>query len=500
MADPHYTEIVVPRPNDLGGGEWRLTNLTNLVAVFGKNGSGKSRLLRAWRDSHAASSHYVIPERTGELDYQPQFMGQGVTAEARKEQSQRNFHENYRRLIVIRIQAYLMARGGYSGAGPAPCAPEELQKAMGRLLPDFDLRIIPAGLPPYELRRASNEQAVNTIDQLSSGEAQLLLLGLDILTVAAMWEIAGTEARVMLIDEPDAHVHPDLLVRFADFLTEAAETYRFQTIIATHSPSLLAALGQFGGGGASVLYLDRVGTDFNAHPFDNILKELASCLGGHALMGPLFGVPLLLVEGDDDYRIWSQVPRHHVVSFSVLPSGGQQILNHQRALERVLNALGEPGEAKSGYALIDGDKGKPQENAETPQQHIGFIQLNCRESENLFLTDEVLATLDGVTWEQAQVKIDAEAANFGAKEEALRAVINCDRRLHDLKPVMEPLSLILDPKRVHWTVRVAAVIGKSRPNGHIGEFLGAEVVTALWGEAAPEATQPAEAVNLIEQA
>lgn len=495
MADPHVDEVVIPRPGDLGGGEWRLSDLTNLVAVFGKNGSGKSRMLRAWRDQNPDSCHYIIPERTGELDYQAHFLEQQVSAQSRQQQSQRNFHESYRRQIVGRIQAYLMTRGAYAGDGSAPCPPPELTKAMARLLPDFEVNVLPFKLPPYELRRSSDEQSVQQIDQLSSGEAQLLLLGLDILTVAAMWEINGTEARIMLIDEPDAHVHPDLLVRFADFVTETAETYGFQTVMATHSPSLLAALGQFGGGGASVLYLDRVSTDFKALPFDNVLKELASCLGGHALMGPLFGVPLLLVEGDDDYRIWSQVPRHHVVSFSVLPSGGQQIIDHQRALERVLNALRELGGAKAGFALVDNDKGKPAENPDTPQQHIAFIQLGCHESENLFLTDEVLASLGNLTWGEAQAKIDAEAGNYGAKEGPLRTVIGCDRRTHDFKPVIEQLSLILDPKRVHWTVRVARVIGTSRPSGQIGEFLGDEVVNALWGEAQPEKNvEPDEAL------
>jgi len=495
MAEPHFKELNVPRPSDLGGGEWRLKGLTNLVAVFGKNGSGKSRLLRAWRDSEPESTHYIIPERTGELDYQPAYIQQQVSALARQGESRRNFHENYRRQIVGRIQAYLMARGAYPGEGAAPCAPRELQRAISRLLPDFDLTIVPSEIPPYELRRSSSDATIAGIDQLSSGEAQLLLLGLDILTVAAMWEIAGTGARVMLIDEPDAHVHPDLVVRFADFLSEAAKAYRFQTVIATHSPSLLAAIGQFGGGGASVLYLDRVGMDFQAHPFDNVLKELASCLGGHALMGPLFGVPLLLVEGDDDYRIWSQVPRHHVVSFSVLPSGGQQILSHQRALERVLNALREPGSGKSGFALVDGDKGKPTENAETPQHQIAFIQLNCHESENLFLTDEVLATL-GLNWDQARQKIQDEAAVYGEKEPLLLSVVGCNRKTHDIKPVIEQLSLILDPKRVHWTVRVAAVVGRARPSGQIGDFLGVEVVTALWGASpAAEAVETAEAAT-----
>jgi len=483
--------MVIPRPNDLGGGEWRLSGLTNLVAVFGKNGSGKSRLLRAWRDARWDVTHYIIPERTGELDYQPQFMQQAVTAQARQGQSQRNFQENYRRLIVIRIQAYLMARGGDEGKVAAPCPPTELGLAMGVLLPDFDVQIVPTETPPYKIIRVSDGQSIKEIDALSSGEAQLLLLGLDILTVAAMWEVTAAERRVLLIDEPDAHVHPDLLVRFADFLTQTATSYGFQTVIATHSTSLLAALGQFGGGGASVIYLDRTGTDFKATPFDDVLKELASCLGGHALMGPLFGVPLLLVEGDDDYRIWSQVPRHHVVSFSVLPSGGQKILAHQRALERVLTALREEGGPKAGYALVDNDKGKPQENDATPQRHIGFIQLKCHESENLFLADEVLASIAGIDWDAAKAKIDAEAGNYGEKEALLRALTSGDRMTHDVKAIIEQLSDILDPKRVHWTIRVAAVIGKARPMGHIGEMLGEEVVTALWGPV-PNTDVPAE--------
>jgi len=480
MHDPYFREVAIQRPADIGGGEWSLSQLTNLVAIFGKNGSGKSRLLRAWRDSDTQNAHYIVPERTGELDYQPQFLGQQVNPDVRRGESQRNFNSNYRRHIVLRIQAYLAARGGYEEDQAAPSPPTELSAAIGSLLPDFEVSIVPKAIPPYRLTRAGTGDAIDQIDQLSSGEAQILLLGLDILTVAAIWEIEGTQTRLMLIDEPDAHVHPDLLVRFADFLNAAAEKYKFQSVIATHSTSLLAALGQFGGDEASVIYLDRVSQDFKAHPFNDILKELASCLGGHALMGPLFGVPLLLVEGDDDYRIWSQVPRHHMVSFSVLPSGGQKILKHQRALERVLGALREPNAAKAGFALVDGDKGKPAENPETPQQHIAFIQLNCHESENLFLTNEVLQIL-GLDWQAAQVRIAAQAHEYGEREAALLSVVGCDRRTHNLKGIIEPLSLILDEKRVHWTVRVATVIGKKRPDGQIGDFLGDEVVHAIWG-------------------
>ncbi|EHK55533.1 AAA family ATPase, partial [Allomesorhizobium alhagi] len=117
---------------------------------------------------------------------------------------------------------------------------------------------------------------------------------MDVLTIAAIWEIEDRQERLILIDEPDAHIHPDLQVRFADFLVQVAEKYAPQVAIATHSTTFMAALGQFGGNAASVLYLDRRASEFVAQPFDAIMKELSACLGGHALMGPLFGVPLLL--------------------------------------------------------------------------------------------------------------------------------------------------------------------------------------------------------------
>ncbi len=75
-------------------------------------------------------------------------------------------------------------------------------------------------------------------------------------------------------------------------------------------------------------------------------------------MGPLFGSPLLLVEGDDDYRIWSQVPRYHAVNLSVIPCGGDEIKKYQRSLELVFSALREPGVGETGFALIDRDKGR----------------------------------------------------------------------------------------------------------------------------------------------
>lgn len=490
MHDPYVREINIPRPQPLGGGEWRLTRLTNIVAIFGKNGSGKSKLLRAWRDSAPQTTHYVVPERTGELDYQANYLQQQLSFQSRQSESQRNFSNDYRRQIVARIQAYFAARGNHRG-DTLPTNPAQIESMLGTLLPDFSITLSGTENPPYKLFRAADGARIGQIDELSSGEAQVLTLGLDILTIAGIWEIEPPTSRIMLVDEPDAHIHPDLMVRFADFLVRVATEFKLQVVLATHSTTLLAALGQFGGEETSVIYLDRTGSDFRAEPFSEMLKELAACLGGHALMGPLFGVPLLLVEGDDDYRIWSQVPRHHQVSFSALPSGGQKILQHQRALEKVFAALREPGQPHAGYALVDGDKGKPEANPETPQDHVKFIQLNCYESENLFLTDEVLDALE-TNWADAQATVVAAAGRFGGKARKLRTIGNWDRQTEDIKDVISELSMILDSKPIHWTVRVAKAVGAARPSGQIAEFLGQEVIESLWGPEPPKA-DPLEA-------
>lgn len=479
MHAPYYTDVTIGRPGPLGGGQWQLKALNSITVVFGKNGSGKSLLLRSWRDQKADSIHYVVPERTGTLEFEPSYLRQEFTGEQRSQLGKRNYLIEYRQHVVARVQAYFTARGNVR-SDTLPGDPADLERLIGQLIPDFIVELDGLANPPYRLARAADQSSVQNIDQLSSGEAQLLTIGLDLLTIAAIWDIEGRNERLILIDEPDAHIHPDLQVRFADFLVQVAEKYALQVTIATHSTTLMSALGQFGGDEASILYLDRAQSEFIARPFDAITKELSACLGGHALMGPLFGVPLLLVEGDDDYRIWSQVPRHHVVSFAVIPSQGDEIKKYQASLQQMFTAIRDPAPGVAGYALIDADKGKPQPSASNPQDQIRFIQLRCHESENLYLTDEVLQSL-GITWSEASSKIAAEADRFGQKAEFLKTATEWDRKSADIKRVIGELERILDTKGVHWTIRVARVIGSARPTGQLADFLGEEVLISLWG-------------------
>lgn len=476
----YHSDQILPRHAALGGGQFRLSGMKDVTVLLGKNGCGKSVLLRSWRDKDLDACHYVVPERTGEMDFQPQFMQHEMTGRARREGSARNFVPEYRRRIISRVQTYFMHRGNYRGERPAVGSPEEIEGFLHLLIPDFAVELV-VGSPPYVLTRLATGEKIMNVDQLSSGEAQLLTLGLDALTVAAIWRMEQRPTRVLLLDEPDAHIHPDLQARFADFLLRIVDHFAVQVVVATHSTSLLAALVQFGRGRTSVAYMSRNEPDVAAREFDAVMREAAACLGGHVLMGHVFGAPLLLVEGDDDYRIWSQVPRHHVVQLAALPSNGEEIFRYQQALERMFASLRESYQGPVGFALLDGDKGVPERTPHNPQDHIRFLQLACLESENLYVTDSVLKELGCASWDDAAARIVARAPDFGNKATELAQAATWDRRRVELKRLIDEVARILDPKNLPWSVRVGKTIGQRKPEGELADFLGPDVMRAFWG-------------------
>lgn len=474
----HRSTLSASRPHFLGGGHWSLSRLNKINVLLGRNGSGKSQLLRALRDSSQESSHYVVPERTGEISFEPGLMVEVINSQGRRNRSSGNFQSNYRQEVVTRIQGYYTKRGTKPQSN-INHDPDELLKHLAVILPDFQIRV-KSESPFYELTRISDGTTVTSVSLLSSGESQLLSIGMDILTIVGMWELDEQPNRTLFIDEPDAHIHPDLQIKFADFLCRIEKDFSVQIFVATHSTTLLSALGQFAGGDVSVVYVDPKESEPRAEPFSSITKELSTILGGHLLMGPLFAAPVLLVEGDDDYRVWIQVSRAGAINACVLPCNGDEIKKYRKTLERLFEALSEDSSLR-GYALIDSDKPLPVASDTDPQRHVKFIQLTCHETENLYLTDELLAELNH-TWESACRALLEKAGDYGNKKEELLTIAQADRTTIDLKRVIHEVAEILDPKKLHWTVRLGKYLGKTKPAGQIADFLGSPVVDALWPE------------------
>ena len=472
----HVKDISIRRPEFLGGGNWDLTRLNAINILLGRNGSGKSLLLRRLRDHAPKTSHYVVPERIGEIEFMPGLMKDVIDPSGRSERSQGNFSDSYRQQVITRLQAYYTKRGTKK-PNALGRDPNDLLKTISLILSDFTLT--PKSTSPfYELRRINDGAIVTSVLELSSGESELLALGMDVLTIVGMWELDQETERLLLVDEPDAHLHPDLQIKFADFLCYIEQEFDVQVVVATHSTTLLSALGQFGREKASVFYLELDTQRLAGERFTKVTRELSAILGGHLLMGPLFGVPILLVEGDDDYRVWIHVARSGPFNMCVLPCNGEEIRRYQLTLERMFSALSENAQLR-GIALIDGDKNLPTPNPDNEQRFVRFVLLECRETENLYLTDEVLGEL-GHAWDSASAKISAEAENFGQKASTLQNVLTADRKEADFKGVINELSVILDPKRLLWSLRLGKTLGKGRPDGMLAEFLGDHVMDLVW--------------------
>lgn len=469
-------DISINRPAYLGSGQWTVRGLNRVNVLLGRNGCGKSILMRALRDMSPENSHYIVPERTGDITFEANLITESVSPSGRQNRSNTNYSANYRQGVVTRIQAYYTTRGT-KRLKEIDHDPEDLLKTLEMILPDFTISVKSEN-PFYDLKRIKDGSAVTSVSTLSSGESQLLTLGMDILTIVGVWELDKIEHRTLLVDEPDAHIHPDLQIKFADFLNTISKKYNIKVIVATHSTTLLSALGQFAKDDLSLLCLRPDQTLLKGERYNSITKEIACFLGGHLIMGPLFAAPVLLVEGDDDYRIWVQVARSGVVDFCVLPCNGDEIKKYRKTLENMFSALSENMELR-GIALLDGDKALPQTQPNSPQDYVPFVQLQCHESENLYLADEVLTEL-GYSWEQAIAKIKEESYKFGNKELDLQNISNIDRQKGDIKNIINEIAEILDPKKLLWTVRLGKHIGKGRPTGMLERFIGCGVMSVLW--------------------
>lgn len=471
----HTKEFTITRPSYLGGGSWIIKRATDITVIFGKNGSGKSLLLRELRNQDKDHFHYASPERSGEITFNAGLVTEELTGATRASRRSRNIAPTYREEVIARIQAFLAKRGNLRTASP-PEDPTELENMINLLIPDFSFAI-KDGNPPYELLRSVSSQGVSSVNDLSSGESEVLTVALDILLICAIWKIEGQNNGILLLDEPDTHLHPDLQQHLAKYLVKIVERYGVQILVATHSTTLLSALGYHGQEKTSVVYINNSVDEQNTIGFDRSLQEVAACLGGHALMGPLFGAPILLVEGDDDYNIWSQVPRFGLVNLAAIPCNGDEIVRYRRTLEKIFQSLLPNNSSPSGFMLRDADK----QSRNTGFIHIKSLNLSCRESENLYLSDEVLNQM-GISWEDAKLKIKSESHKYGNKEKRLNRVDKWDRKTHNLKNLIIEISIILDEKNVNWSLRVGRCIGKQKPNGQLADFLGRNIMNTFWPE------------------
>jgi energy-coupling factor transporter ATP-binding protein EcfA2 len=374
----------------------QLTRRINFL--LGKNGCGKSRSLRQLDETLRTDAtwfvKYITPERGGTLSYNPNIDQNVLGSETwlgdtrrknRFDQFREQTVSQYRTLelaILREIEKDKKLRGEFAYTF------DTIVDDINSLLP---LVRLARARGTFEIRKRADGSQLQA-DQISSGESEAIALAIETLVFSR--ECQARENRVLLIDEPDVHLHPDLQARLIRFLERLAKEKNFKVVIATHSTALVGSVEEKGEVQLAFMPLSS-DAEITFSPINKIVTAVVPIFGAHPLSNIFNETPILIVEGEDDKRIWDQVVRSTEGKFSIWPcSAGSidEIENWEKWLAETLPSLYDDPKA---FSVRDRDDAKGE------LHDLGSItrcRVECRTAENLILADETL-DLAGITWE-----------------------------------------------------------------------------------------------------
>jgi len=468
-------------------GGYTLKNLGKINIILGKNGCGKSSLFRQVEAALSAENtngrlKYITPERGGALVYNAATEENinnndaWLSSKRRKNQSD-SFRQQsmaqYRKLetLVLReIEGTRRSETGYTF--------DSYVDKINSLLDNIQLKR--AGAVFKILKKGTDNEV--PADAMSSGESELVSLGIECLIFSR--EIISGKENIIFLDEPDVHLHPDLQVRLMHFLRDLVSSDDFRVIIATHSTAILGALEDYDD--TQLAFLKSGQTIVEFQPISGVYRKILPVFGAHPLSNIFNQAPVLLLEGEDDERIWQQVVRTSKGTIKLYPCAVEGVSLLEEFEKETKDVIETVYDNARGFSLRDKDDGNENIDDLPP---ITRMKLSCRNAENLLVTDEVLLSL-GSDWNSLKTGIDdwlskyATHSHFvimnGFKESAY------DRKDFNIKEIRNDIMGIIQSSKP-WEVAVGQVIAKLEwdnstdfsMDGKIMTFLGEKTVKSL---------------------
>ena len=438
-----------------------LTGLSEMNVLLGKNGCGKSHLLKAvdigLQGRPFGRRRYITPQRGGLLRYEAGVDGNIASipdwlSQSRRTNQLNQFREqsvtHYRLLELHTLrEESKAARAGH----PLPQTFEAYIEKLNGLLDR--VRLEPADRDFVIINKVNG--AVVTAESISSGEAELITLAIEFL--AFVKECDPAQPNVLLVDEPDVHLHPDLQDRLARFMVDIfAQEASLTVLLATHSTALLAALSAHTQ--VNVSFMREGQRELRFRPVDDIDRQILPIFGAHPLSNVFNQAPILLIEGEDDERIWQQARRsagQRIRLYPCVVDSVDRLHGYEVEVNRLIEAVYDDAKA---FSLRDSD------GVEEELDDVGYVKrmrLGCRAAENLMLSDDCLRKA-GSDWEGLRAKIDDWLRGNATHpyHHAVRAFADAgyDRKGHDLKDIRNILISLISTKP--WEVLVGQTIAK----------------------------------------
>ena len=468
-------------------GSFSLFGLSRFNVILGKNGCGKSFLLRDIETAlpykaKNARIRYVSPERGGFLQYDPnieQTIANNPTwmAEVRR----RNQSDSFRRqsATLFRLLELLVLREIEKDHAKPGYIPKTFDTTVGKLNALLDrVRIERDTAKAFKIvdRESGNEASPESI---SSGEAELISLGIELL--AFVRDAQAGVNNFLLVDEPDVHLHPDLQDRLANFIVENLRDTPVILILATHCTSLLAGLAKREDTRVAFMRInDKV---LHFQEVSDVHRQVLPVFGAHPLSNVFNQSPILLVEGNDDERVWQQAIRSSKGKVLIYPCAVEGVPGFAEFETQVNNILEAVYDDAKGFSLRDRDD-HPELIDDVGR--VVRMRLACRAAENLMLSNEALA-LGGSTWPALKGKIDQWVAVNKTHQyhDDMRefAQNGFDRKGHDLKTIRNILVAMLTNKP--WEVVVGQAIAQLSQNGgqiaegSLRDYLGEKICVEI---------------------
>lgn len=464
-------------------GRFALKQLGKLNVLLGKNGSGKSRILKlaevcARDSSNFGEIRYLSPERGGHLKYKvniEQAMSNDAAwlPNARRQNQADNFREQsttlFRQLelAVLRTIEREHQKKDYA-AKSFDATVDLINGLLDRVEIVRDVRT------PFQILDKATKQPAQPED-LSSGETELISLGIEILAFSE--QARDGISNLLLMDEPDVHLHPDLQEKLAGFIIEALKDKPITMIAATHSTAFLAGLAK--GKDSKVGFIRTAQTDVTFQSISDVDQKILPIFGAHPLSSVFNESAPLLVEGEDDERIWQQAIRSSGGRIRVQPcvvDGLPRFAEYEAETSKIIGAVYDKARA---FSVRDRDT-QPEHINDLPP--LVRMRLACRSAENLMLSDDVLAKA-GTSWDQLKLRITAWVSANGTHpyHGDLKLFVDggFDRQNFDLKTIRNILVGLFSNKP--WEVLVGQaisdlVVSKAPAmSGSLRTYLGSKI-------------------------
>lgn len=256
---------------------------------------------------------------------------------------------------------------------------EKYKNIFSQLLPGKELQDITPGSPgEFQYKDVTGE--ILSFNSLSSGEQEV---------VKVIFDVARKDIRdsVIIVDEPELHLHPTLTFKLIETLKAIGE-HTNQFIFLTHSADLISTYYSTG----DVYFIDSVQTGANqAHKLsdlDHSHKDLVDLIGENLGLFAV-GKKLVFVEGENssiDRLTYHSIAQQYLPEAKIIPVGSVENLTTLNAFEeQIRNSI-----FGIDFYLIRDRDGLSSDQILKLEENGKIKCLKRRHIENYFLDSEIL--------------------------------------------------------------------------------------------------------------